>query len=59
MNIMEFCKYRCRYCSLVYDEELGDPIHGIEPQTRWSEMSDDWSCPHCGAEKADFELIAG
>ena len=30
---------------------------GIAPGTRWDDIPDDWSCPDCGAAKADFEMV--
>jgi rubredoxin len=48
-------KYRCRYCAHLYDESLGDPDSGIAPGTRFEDIPDDWSCPECGAMKADYE----
>lgn len=50
-------KYRCRYCSHVYDEGLGDPDSGIAPGTRYEDIPDDWICPECGAAKFDYDLI--
>ena len=50
-------KYRCRYCSHVYDEKLGDPDSGIAPGTRFEDISEDWMCTECGASKGDYELI--
>lgn len=52
-------RYRCRYCSHVYDEALGDPAGGIAPGTRYEDIPDDWICPECGAAKSDYELIEG
>lgn len=49
-------RYRCNYCALVYDEELGMPEDGFAPGTRWEDIPDDWYCPQCGTEKADFTL---
>ena len=49
--------YRCVQCGFEYDEELGWPEDGIEPGTRWDDIPDDWSCPDCGAAKADFEMV--
>ncbi len=40
-------KYRCRYCSHVYDEALGDPDSGIAPGTKYEDIPDDWMCPEC------------
>ena len=49
-------RYRCRYCSHVYDEALGDADSGIAPGTRFEDIPDDWICPECGAGKGDYEL---
>jgi len=51
---MPFCKYNCVICDHVYDEAAGDPDSGIAPGTRWEDIPADWSCPECGATKADF-----
>ncbi len=48
-------KYKCLLCDYVYDEEKGDSNHGLAPNTKWEEVSDDWICPDCGATKMDFE----
>ncbi|MGL4883885.1 MAG: rubredoxin [Waterburya sp.] len=48
-------KYICEVCNYIYDPELGDPDSGIEPNTPFEEIPDDWVCPQCGAEKSDFE----
>jgi len=53
----EFKRYVCVICGYIYDEELGDPESGIQPGTRWEDIAEDWSCPDCGATKADFELM--
>ena len=50
-------KWKCRNCGLIYDEALGLPEDGIAPGTRWEDVPEDWYCPTCGAEKADFEMI--
>jgi rubredoxin len=49
--------YRCVQCGFEYDENLGWPEDGIAPGTRWDDIPDDWSCPDCGAAKADFEMV--
>ena len=47
-------KFVCQICDHVYDEALGDPAAGLAPGTRWEDIPEDWSCPECGATKADF-----
>ena len=50
-------KWRCAICNHIYDEAEGDPESGMAPGTKMEDVPDDWCCPDCGAEKADFELI--
>jgi len=48
-------KYVCTVCGYVYDPEEGDPDNGVKPGTSFEDISDDWVCPICGAEKEAFE----
>lgn len=48
--------YTCELCGYEYCVEKGDPDNGIEPETEFEELPDDWCCPLCGASKEDFEL---
>lgn len=57
MTARKMRKYRCRYCSHVYDEAMGDPATGIAPGTRYEDLPEDWSCPECGAMRSDYDLI--
>ncbi|HDJ32723.1 MAG TPA: rubredoxin [Bacteroidetes bacterium] len=50
-------KYKCQICGHMYDPELGDPDRGIAPGTAFEDIPDDWTCPVCGAAKADFEVV--
>jgi rubredoxin len=50
-------KYMCVVCGFVYNEEEGLPDEGIAPGTRWKDIPNEWECPDCAANKADFELI--
>jgi rubredoxin-NAD+ reductase len=50
-------KYLCLICGLVYDEAEGWPDDGIEPGTKWEDISENWLCPECGGCKADFDMI--
>lgn len=56
--LMASRKWVCIICGYVYDEEAGDPDHGIEPGTAWEDVPEDWECPDCGANKTDFEMEA-
>lgn len=47
-------KHNCLLCDYVYDEEKGDPEHGIAPGTKWEDIPEDFLCPECGASKLDF-----
>ncbi len=48
-------KYVCSVCGYIYDPEAGDPDSGIAPGTPFEKLPDDWVCPQCGVEKAQFE----
>ncbi len=50
-------KYKCRFCSHVYDEAVGDLDTGVAAGTRFEDIPEEWCCPECGATKADYELI--
>lgn len=47
--------WRCTICQYVYDPAAGDPDNGIEPNTSFESLPDDWACPICGAGKELFE----
>lgn len=53
----EVVRYQCNVCGYVYDPELGDTEHGIRPGTPFEQLPDDWTCPVCGAGKADFKQV--
>lgn len=53
---MAYKKWICVVCGYQYDEELGDPDHGIPAGTAWEDVPEDWECPECSAAKADFEM---
>lgn len=55
--VQGYRKFMCIICGFTYDESQGWPDDGIEPGTRWEDVSDDWFCPDCGAMKDDFEMI--
>jgi rubredoxin len=48
-------RYRCTVCDHVYDPAEGDSASGIPAGTAFEDLPADWTCPECGAMKADFE----
>lgn len=50
-------KYKCTVCGYVYDPAVGDPDNGVQPNTPFGEVPDDWVCPVCGASRDQFEEI--
>jgi rubredoxin len=48
-------KYRCTVCGYIYDPAEGDPMGNIPPGTKFEDLPNSWSCPHCGAFKTSFE----
>ena len=50
-------KYECQICGYVYDPEQGDDANEIDSGTAFEELPDDWTCPQCGASKADFDPL--
>ena len=50
-------EYKCTVCGYVYDPMLGDMDSGVAPGTPFNDIPDSWSCPVCGAEKPQFELV--
>lgn len=47
-------KYVCEACCWVYDPEKGDLESGINPNTAFEDLPDDWVCPVCGVGKEMF-----
>jgi rubredoxin len=54
---MNYRKWQCAGCGFIYDEALGWPGDGIAAGTRWEDIPEDWTCPDCGASKADFQMV--
>lgn len=50
-------QWQCAVCGWVYDEEQGDPDHGIPPGTRWEDVPDDFVCPECAISKSAFMMV--
>jgi rubredoxin len=50
-------RYICTNCHFVFDESLWVPEEDILPQTFFSDLSYDFSCPQCEEPKEHFDLI--
>jgi rubredoxin len=51
-------RYWCLTCGWIYEDVAGAPEEGIAPGTKWEDVPDDYTCPACGATKADFVMMA-
>ena len=51
---MTMIKYECEPCGYIYDPAVGDPDAGIDPDTAFEDIPDDWTCPICGLGKDVF-----
>ena len=51
-------KYVCELCGMIYNEELGDPKHGIAAGTAFADLNEDYECPGCGSKKEAFDKVA-
>ncbi|MEH6581185.1 MAG: FAD-dependent oxidoreductase [Halioglobus sp.] len=49
--------WQCSVCDCIYDEAKGWSDEGVEPGTYWEDVPDDWLCPECFTDKADFEMV--
>lgn len=47
-------RYVCNGCGYEYDPAVGDPSGDIRPGTLFEALPEEWICPECGEEKAQF-----
>ena len=50
-------QYMCGPCGSIYDEDVGDPEHGLAPGTRFEDIPEDWHCPECDVGNDEFYLL--
>ncbi|MDR1134296.1 MAG: rubredoxin [Synergistaceae bacterium] len=48
-------KFVCTVCGYNYDPAAGDPDSGVDANTPFENLPDDWVCPICGVSKDMFE----
>lgn len=46
--------YLCTGCGYEYDPNVGDPEGEIDAGTTFEKLPEDWVCPECQTEKAEF-----
>jgi len=49
--------YQCKKCLTVYDEKIGDPENGIDPETSFDQLPGDFRCSVCDSGKESFVAI--
>jgi len=50
-------RYGCMICGWIYYEAEGDEALGIAPGTPFEDLPEDFTCPACGVEKDQFDLV--
>jgi len=50
-------RYICSFCGYIYDLSISSWEDRISDRRAFESLSEDWSCPWCGAKKDDFELV--
>lgn len=48
----------CKICWTPYDPAEGDDTRQVLPGTAFADLPQDWSCPSCGAPRAQFMVLA-
>lgn len=49
--------FKCSVCGFVFDEKKGLADQGIEPNTKWEDVPETFTCPLCGVEKSLFTAV--
>jgi len=47
----------CTVCGYIYDPAVGDSASGVPPGVSFEDLTADWVCPECGAEKDQFVKV--
>ena len=50
--------WMCRECGYLYNPAEGYPEEGIKENTPFEDISGEWRCPVCYAEKGLFDILA-
>lgn len=57
-RISDAAVLECKICWTVYDPAQGDETRQIPPGTPFSALPEDWRCPHCDGERAQFMVLS-
>ena len=49
--------HECGSCGYIYEPAKGDSKAGIEPNTLFEDLPEDWRCPICKARRSQFVNI--
>lgn len=47
-------RWKCTVCHFVYDPAEGDRRNNVPPLVSFGDLTEDWTCPVCGAGKSFF-----
>jgi len=47
----------CKICWTIYDPAEGDETRQIEPGTAFRDLPEDWTCPTCSGDPAQFMVL--
>jgi rubredoxin len=50
-------QYVCEVCGWIYDPTKGVPENGIQPNTAFEDLPEDFKCPECGVGKSSFSPV--
>lgn len=50
-------KYKCDVCGYIYDPQIGDPENGIDSETSFEKIPEEWVCPICRVHKNRFTIL--
>lgn len=54
IELPKYDLFVCDGCGYVYDPAVGDLENEIMIGTKYKELPEEWTCPECGEEKANF-----
>jgi len=47
-------RFKCSVCGYVYQPAMGDKKGGVNPDTPFEDLPEEWRCPICGARQEKF-----